>query len=70
MNRKLAAMAFCFALLATAMACFSVLAARAADTGAEVLAFEKEMEAAVVRGDVTFLDKICDSDFSFTHGDG
>jgi ketosteroid isomerase-like protein len=28
------------------------------------------MEAAVVRGDATFLDKICASDFSFTHGDG
>src|SRR5467141_3591392 len=39
-------------------------------TAAEVLAFEKQMEAAVVRGDVTFLDKICASDFSFTHGDG
>ncbi len=37
---------------------------------AEVLAFEKTMEAAVVRGDVTFLDQICASDFSFTHGDG
>ena len=52
------------------MVCFSALAARAADSGAEVLAFEKQMEAAVVRGDVAFLDKICDSDFSFTHGDG
>jgi ketosteroid isomerase-like protein len=37
---------------------------------AEVLAFEKEMEAAVVRGDVKFLDRICAPDFSFTHGDG
>ena len=35
-----------------------------------VLAFEKEMEAAVVRGDVAFLDRACASDFSFTHGDG
>ena len=34
------------------------------------MAFEKAMEAAVVRGDVAFLDKICASDFSFTHGDG
>ena len=37
---------------------------------AEVLAFEKEMEAAVVRGDVKSLDRICAPDFSFTHGDG
>jgi ketosteroid isomerase-like protein len=28
------------------------------------------MEAAVVRGDVAFLDRVCASDFSFTHGDG
>lgn len=37
---------------------------------AEVLSFEKTMEAAVVRGDVKFLNRICASDFSFTHGDG
>lgn len=40
------------------------------DVAAEVLAFERAMEAAVVRGDVAFLDKICATDFSFTHGDG
>ena len=59
MHRKLALMACCFAL-----------SAMAADTGAEVMAFEKQMEVAVVKGDVAFLDKICASDFSFTHGDG
>ena len=37
---------------------------------AQVLAFEQEMEAAVVRGDVAFLDRVCTDDFSFTHGDG
>jgi len=37
---------------------------------AEVMAFEREMEAAVVRGDVAFLDRICPGDFTFTHGDG
>jgi len=37
---------------------------------ADVLAFEKTMEAAVVRGDVGFLEAICAPDFSFTHGDG
>ena len=41
----------------------------AVDPAAEVLAFESHMEAAVVRGDVPFLDTICASDFSFTHGD-
>jgi hypothetical protein len=59
MKRKLAMMVCCFALWAIA-----------ADTGAEVMTFEKQMESAVVRGDVTFLDRICESDFSFTHGDG
>jgi hypothetical protein len=37
---------------------------------AEVLAFEKEMEAAVVRGDVKFLERALSPDFIFTHGDG
>ena len=42
----------------------------AGNSAAAVLAFEKEMEAAVVRGDVAFLDRVCSSDFTFTHGDG
>ena len=42
----------------------------APDPAADVLAFEREMEAAVVRGDVAFLDRACSSDFTFTHGDG
>jgi len=37
---------------------------------AEVIAFEKAMEAAVVRGDVEFLDRALSADFLFTHGDG
>ena len=37
---------------------------------AEVLAFEKAMEAAVVRGDVAYVDRVSASDLSFTHGDG
>jgi hypothetical protein len=45
-------------------------AAVAKDAATDVLAFEKDMEAAVVRGDVAYLDKICAKDFSFTHGDG
>ena len=44
--------------------------AAASSRGEEVLAFERNMEAAVVRGDVAFLDQICASDFRFTHGDG
>jgi hypothetical protein len=36
----------------------------------EVLAFEREMEAAVVRGDVAYLGRVIASDFMFTHGDG
>lgn len=40
------------------------------DTASQVLAFEKAMEAAVVRGDVAYLERACARDFSFTHGDG
>jgi hypothetical protein len=41
-----------------------------AATIAEVLAFERQMEAAVVKGDVKFLASIIPNDFRFTHGDG
>jgi hypothetical protein len=37
---------------------------------ADVLAFEREVEAAIVRGDVEFMDRACAPTFSFTHGDG
>jgi hypothetical protein len=36
---------------------------------AEVLAFERLMEAAVVRGDVSYVDKVSSPDLTFTHGD-
>ena len=52
------------------MVLFAALAGSVSAQQFEVLAFEKKMEAAVVRGDVAFLDKICADDFSFTHGDG
>jgi hypothetical protein len=42
----------------------------AANAGPEVLAFESKMEAAVVRGDVAYVDSVSASDLSFTHGDG
>jgi hypothetical protein len=37
---------------------------------AEVLAFERAMEAAVVRGDVAYVERVSAKDLSFTHGDG
>src|SRR5688572_11399006 len=37
---------------------------------AEVLAFEREIEAAIVRGDVEFVDRACAPTFVFSHGDG
>ena len=37
---------------------------------AQVLALEREIEAAVVRGDVTFVDAATAPTFTFTHGDG
>jgi len=40
------------------------------DPAAEVLAFEREVEAAIVRGDVDFVDRACAPTFVFSHGDG
>jgi hypothetical protein len=37
---------------------------------AQVLAFERQLEEAVVRGDVAFFDAATAPDFSFVHGDG
>jgi uncharacterized protein DUF4440 len=42
----------------------------ATDTAQEVLAFERAIEAAVVRGDVAFVDAATAPTFTFTHGDG
>lgn len=42
----------------------------AAEVALEVLAFEREIEAAVVRGDVAFVAAASADTFSFTHGDG
>jgi hypothetical protein len=41
-----------------------------ANAAEEVLAFERAMEAAVVRGDVAYVDSVSAPDLSFTHGDG
>lgn len=38
-------------------------------SGAEVLALEKRIEDAVVRGDVAYVDSVTSPDFSFVHGD-
>jgi hypothetical protein len=40
------------------------------DVAAEVLAFERDVEAAVVRGDVGFVDRASAPTFTFKHGDG
>ncbi len=40
------------------------------DAAAEVVAFERAMEAAVVRGDVAYVERVSAPDLSFTHGDG
>jgi hypothetical protein len=40
------------------------------EISAEVIAFEREIEAAVVRGDVGFVDAASAPTFAFTHGDG
>jgi hypothetical protein len=43
---------------------------RAHDVAADVLAFERDIEAAVVRGDVAFVDAATAPTFTFTHVDG
>ena len=48
----------------------SSVAATKVDPAAEVLAFERAMEAAVVRGDVAYVERVSAPDLSFTHGDG
>jgi hypothetical protein len=53
-----------------ALAADASISAPASGAAAEVLAFEKAMEAAVVRGDVAYVDRVSASDLSFTHGDG
>ena len=58
------------AVLVLVTVCLASGERAASDPAADVLAFEREMEAAVVRGDIAFLDRACSSDFSFTHGDG
>ena len=40
------------------------------DIAADVMAFEREIEAAIVRGDVAFVDAASAPTFTFTHGDG
>lgn len=44
--------------------------ATAPDIAEEVVAFEREVEAAVVRGDVKVVDAASAPTFTFTHGDG
>jgi hypothetical protein len=45
------------------------VAASVSPEAGEVLAFERAMEAAVVRGDVAYVDSVSAPDLSFTHGD-
>ena len=40
------------------------------NAAADVLALERQIEAAVLRADVGFLDRVCADDFTYTHGDG
>src|SRR5258708_3717287 len=53
-----------------ALAADASISASTSGAAAEVLAFERAMEAAVARGDVAYVDRVSASDLSFTHGDG
>ena len=63
-----------FSLFVLVHACSAYGRQAAAPSGAsaapDLFAFEKQIAAAVVRGDVAFLDAVSAEDFSFTHGDG
>lgn len=58
-----------FALL-IARCATGIAAQQHATDAAEVLAFEQQIEEAIVRGDVAFIDHATSADFSFVHGDG
>ena len=47
-----------------------ITVANATGDAAEVLALEQKIEAAVVKGDVAFVESVLSSDFHFRHGDG
>jgi hypothetical protein len=57
-------------LLIGVPACPAIAQPPVSPEAAEVLAFERGLEAATVRGDVAYIDKVCARDLSFTHGDG
>ena len=40
------------------------------EPASDVLALEQQIEEAIVRGDVAFVDRVTSTDFSFVHGDG
>ena len=64
------AMGFRFGFLLTIAAVAAVFAQQVTDSAAEVLALEKKIEDAVVRGDVSYVESVLASDFRFVHGDG
>ncbi len=49
---------------------FGPESAASTNAATEVLALERAMEAAVVRGDVEYVDSVSAPDLTFTHGDG
>src|ERR1700694_5767285 len=60
--------------LIAVLACFVLgqhaLGQQATGPAAEVLALERKIEAAVVKGDTAFAETALSSDFHFRHGDG
>jgi hypothetical protein len=64
-------MRFRFSFLPIAVAVWPVFAQQVTESAAvaEVIALEKKIEDAVVRGDVSYVDSVLASDFSFVHGD-
>ncbi len=59
------------AVLASGTLAHELVASQAAtDSAGDVIAFERQIEDAVLTADVVFLDRVCSNDFTYTHGDG
>jgi len=60
----------CAAVLAVSVVRPAANTQTVGDVADAVIAFEREIESAVVRGDVAFVDAASAETFTFTHGDG
>jgi hypothetical protein len=62
-------MRFLLVVVVLAGPAFPAESSDSSGAAAEVLALERKIEDAVMRGDVAYVDRVLASDFSFVHGD-